>query len=258
MKYVISDGTEVQKSRAPRPARSDFDSSHDDQGTVVSDRGGSIVCRLFQFTRALSIDRLSDCLIDSCERNLAVSSSCQSSPSPAGCLCEADSTKRSKVRFQHDANYPRRAFCFTWHVDDLTRFVSRTSFSLSASHLPNSSLRTGGRAAISSFLQSLNLTSICSRAVDGLLMSKNSFVFWSFSIWGTSKFEVPIDFFLHGSGRRSPRQWWWRTLPEMSNQSCSRHKFNVNKSMNEVNTEEGVQSSQEILLSCGRRIIEAW
>lgn len=206
MKYVISDGTEVQKSRAPRPARSDFDSSHDDQGTVVSDRGGSIVCRLFQFTRALSIDRLSDCLSDSCERNLAVSSSCQSSPSPAGCLCEADSTKRSKVRFQHDANYPRRAFCFTWHVDDLTRFVSRTSFSLSASHLPNSSLRTGGRAAISSFLQSLNLTSICSRAVDGLLMSKNSFVFWSFSIWGTSKFEVPIDFFsmgvegdLHGS-----------------------------------------------------------
>lgn len=73
MKYVISVSTEVQKSRASRPAPSDFDSSHDDQGAAVSDRGGSIVCRLFQFIRAVSIDRLSDCLIDSCERNSVVS-----------------------------------------------------------------------------------------------------------------------------------------------------------------------------------------
>lgn len=245
MKYVISDGTEVQKSRAPRPARSDFDSSHDDQGTVVSDRGRSIVCRLFQFSRALSIDRLSDCLSDSCERNLAVSSSCQSSPSPAGCLCEADSTKRSKVRFQHDANYPRRAFCFTWHVDDLTRFVSRTSFSLSASHLPNSSLCTGGRAAIRLFLSKLVFT--ISEFNEHLQRSSRWFAdeqelicFLIIQYLGYFKVWSPDRFFLHGSGRRSPRQWSWRTLPEMSNQSCSRHKFNVNKSMNEVNTEEGV------------------
>ncbi len=95
---------------------------------------------------------------------------------------------------------------------DLLRFVGRLSFSLSGvSSLLISVHQHGaqsGHKVVSlraHFLQSLNLMSICSRSVDGLLMSKNCLFLIIFYM---EDFKVGnLDGFSLGwSGGRSPKR----------------------------------------------------
>lgn len=171
-------------------------------------------------------------------------------------MCEANSAKQSKVCFQHDVNYLRGAFALPGMIcccfDEVCQQTVHQD--LSEPHhsaFLGSSVRQRGAIrlslSLSSFLQSLNLMSICSRAVDALLMSENLFVL---IIRYREDFKVgSLDRFSVGwSGRRAPR--WVAAVKEDVLLKCQ---------IKPALTREGrSHEGQEVVLNFVHRLAQVW